>query len=336
MTKKTLTTIIVMLCGVVGLLLHSQVAHAQSMDFSVEPQKSSLQRDQSKTYFDLNVMPGQKESVMVKVTNTSDKRIKINTSVNVAKTNPNGVVEYGKSRFKSDKTLTTPITDVVTTALKQLSLAPKSSKMAIFEIDAPKQKFNGVIAAGISFKKVAPDKKKTSKGISVTNNYQYVVGMVLHQGRQKLTPMLKLGDVKAKSEAGRNLVTAQLRNVKKRYLSQAKIVAKVQTTRKRTLYKSTKDHVQFAPNSIMDYPIRLNGERFKPGRYRLDLTVTAAKKKWHFVREFTITKEQAEKYNNQDVTLKPDHTMIYWAVGSVLIIIIGVLSWVVIKMKRKR
>ena len=108
MTKKTLTTIIVMLCGVVGLLLHSQVAHAQSMNFSVEPQKSSLQRDQSKTYFDLNVMPGQKESVMVKVTNTSDKRIKINTSVNVAKTNPNGVVEYGKSRFKSDKTLTTP------------------------------------------------------------------------------------------------------------------------------------------------------------------------------------------------------------------------------------
>lgn len=337
MSRKKIIYVVVMLCGAVALLLHiSSVASAKSMDFTVKPEPSANQRDARKSYFDLNVKPDQEQTVTVDVTNTSNQKIKVATTVNTAKTNPNGTVEYSKSRFKNDRTLTYPITKLTKISDAQVELPAKSTKKVTITVTGPAKRFNGVIAGGITFKKVDETKSRQAEGVTINNQYQYVVGLILHQGKQKTTPQLKLGQVKAQTEAARNNVTAQIRNVKPRYLSQAKVIAKVQNDQRKNLYKSTRDHVQFAPNAVMDYQVPLNGDKFKPGRYRLVMTVTAGKHTWHFNKWFTITSHEAEKYNRKDLTLKPDHTVLYLSVCLGLIVIIGVLGWIIVRLRHQK
>ena len=70
------------------------------------------------------------------------------------------------------------------------------------------------------------------------------------------------------------------------------------------MYSIKKENLQFAPNSNVDFPIPLEGDKLKAGTYELTLDVVSDSGKWHFTKEFTVTAEKAKALNKQDVSIE--------------------------------
>ncbi len=87
--KVYATVIACMLFGWIGV-----EAHASEFNFAVTPTIPENQVDKSKTYFDLKMAPGAKQTVEIQLRNDTDEDITIENTVNSATTNLNGVVEY--------------------------------------------------------------------------------------------------------------------------------------------------------------------------------------------------------------------------------------------------
>lgn len=86
---------------------------AAEMNFSVKTVMPDNQIDKSKTYFNLKMNSGQQQDITVTLKNDTKKDITVEVGVNTAKTNSNGVVEYGKSSIKNDSSLKYNISDIV-------------------------------------------------------------------------------------------------------------------------------------------------------------------------------------------------------------------------------
>ncbi|WP_257883073.1 DUF3324 domain-containing protein [Loigolactobacillus coryniformis] len=201
---------------------------------------------------------------------------------------------------------------------------------------------NGVIAGGLRLQDQNATKQtaESAKGTTVQNQYAYIIGIILHQNTKTVTPQMKLGKVAASQVNYRNVINATLRNVTATYINQLTVKAKIyrqgsqkisyrQTNKEgsqKISYRQTNKGMQMAPNSQFAFPIRLNGQPLKAGKYTLDLVATSKGHKWHFKRNFTIAGQQATKLNKRDVTIKPDYTWLYTLIGAVvLILLIGVL-----------
>lgn len=95
------------------------------------------------------------------------------------------------------------------------------------------------------------------------------------------------------------------------------------------LYDTKKTDMKMAPTSMMNFPLLLNGNEMEAGNYTGHVVVTSGDKRWEWEEDFEITKEQAEKFNKQDVSLVQDKglnwKMILLIVGGVLILVIVIL-----------
>ncbi len=67
--------------------------------------------------------------------------------------------------------------------------------------------------------------------------------------------------------------------------------------------------MRMAPNSFIDFPVSMNGERMIPGDYEADILITSGDKKWAWKQAFKITDEDANKFNERDVGLVQEKSL---------------------------
>ncbi|WP_308003994.1 WxL protein host-binding domain-containing protein [uncultured Lactococcus sp.] len=111
-----------------------------------------------------------------------------------------------------------------------------------------------------------------------------------------------------------------------------------------------------APNTNFDFPISLEGQPLRPGRYRMTMTVNGVqddqgdytaensegeeityRHEWQFEREFTITAEKADELNERDVTLEPeDRSWLKWLLVGLLLLLILLFLWFILWKRRKK
>ncbi|MBD9366693.1 DUF916 and DUF3324 domain-containing protein [Leuconostoc mesenteroides] len=319
--------------------------HAAEMPFTVNTNIPDNQIDKKKTFFNLKVQPKQRQRVTVKLTNTTVNDITVNVSVNSAKTNANGVVEYGKTNIKIDKSLKYPITDLVKYP-SNVTVPANSSKEVPFDITMPKEGYDGIILGGIVFQQKDSEAMKNSssvKGTSIQNHYAYAVALSLKESDKQVVPNLNLLKVNPGQNNARNVINAQLQNDKSILLSNVKVTAKVYARNaKKPVYSSVTRDMQIAPNSSFKYPIALNGTEMKAGNYTLKLDVIGTaydkSKTWHFTKNFTIKSKQARDLNKSDVDVKANtnnSNWLYILIGAALLIIIIILIVVIILQRKK-
>lgn len=341
---------------VLGLLIvHPFQVSASSFNFSVTPEQSEKQIDHEKSYFDLKLAPNEETEVKVNLRNDTEKEVKVGISVNPATTNSNVIVEYGKNNIKKDKSLEYDINDYIQYP-KSVILKPKSQQEVPFKLKMPNKEFNGVMANGITFKEetTKQEKEEDKKGLSIKNDYSYIVALLMRQNETAVTPHLTLHDVKPDQLNARNTILADIQNDQKTYINQVAIMAKI--TKKdddKVLYKAEKVHLQIAPNSSFSFPVSLNGEPLKPGEYHLSMTVLGNEDKagkftkeinkekvsfsnqWQFDKDFKIDGETAKRLNAKDVTLKHDNTWIYILIGAIiLLLVVSLIIWFVWRKKK--
>ncbi|TPD98169.1 DUF3324 domain-containing protein, partial [Enterococcus sp. PF-2] len=102
------------------------------------------------------------------------------------------------------------------------------------------------------------------------------------------------------------------------------------------LYKAEKEMMQMAPNSNFNFPIPLEGDRFRSGNYVLELSAKSGDNEWSWTREFTIDANDARKLNQEDVMI--DNRPNWWMIGSIalVILLIGVILYLLIQKKKAK
>ncbi len=311
-------------------------ASASEMNFTVGTNLPSNQINSNKSFFDLKMKPGQKQTLTVSLTNNTSKSITVNVGVNSAKTNLNGVIEYDKTSIKNDKTLKYPLNTLIKYP-KSVVIPAKESKTVSFSVTMPNKSYRGIILGGLTFqqKESEVDKNSTSKkGTTIQNRFVYAVAVILKESDDKLTPNLNLLSVIPGQVNGRNEISAKIQNDQSLLMSSGKITAKIYKKGSgKAIYSSTSKNLQIAPNSNFKYPIYLNGTKMKSGDYvlKLKVTTTAYKnpKTWNFSRSFKIKAKKAASLNKSDVDLKKSSNY-DWIVPAIIVFLVVVIILLVI------
>lgn len=191
-----LASIAVFLLGV-GWKIPSVEAASNGGGFTYKVNFPDNQMKENIGYYHLKVKPEDKQTVTITMANTAEKPIVVNVSLNGAKTNSNGVIEYGDNGIKNDKSLKYPFEKVVK-GPKKVELKAREEKEVEFNITMPETSYEGVITGGIQMIQAGQGEDQLKKsGSVVVNEYAYVVGMQLQEDDKKIKPKLKLNSVKA-------------------------------------------------------------------------------------------------------------------------------------------
>ena len=208
-------------------------------------------------------------------------------------------------------------------------------------------------------------KSNSSDGISIKNEYRYVIALVTQQNTQKVSPQLKLNEVKATQVNSRNVFAANLQNISPTYLQDMNATANVKgVTNSELKYSFENSDMKMAPNSNFDFtiPVSIKGnigdqtsKALEAGKYHQLMTVYGVKSttgayettvngktvnyecKWTFEKDFEIAGEQAKKLNNSDPTVHYKEP-INWLmiIGVALILIILLLIFLIFSSRRKK
>lgn len=320
------------------LVVLPKLAYANEMNFSVKAILPENQRDNTHTYFDLNVVPGTTQVVEVELKNETDKDVTVQTVANTAITNDNGIVEYTNEKPKLDKSLVTPFSKLASVQ-SEITIPKQSSLRLPITLKIPEKSFDGFILGGLYFKEKETDQetKKSKDDVQIENKFSYTIGVLLAESPEMVLPDLVLNDVKATQKVGRNVITANLQNPKAALLSNLTVDAKVyEADSNQLLHEEKQTSLRMAPNSNFNYSVSWGNEAFQTGDYRIEIDATDGNQNWHLKKNFKIKVKEAKEYNNTAVHIAQKSTpWIYWLMGGIIIALLIVIAFLILKNKRK-
>ena len=86
----------------------------------------------------------------------------------------------------------------------------------------PKDRFDGVLVGGITFKEIVTEKDQTEnkdQSLSIENEYAYTVALLMRQTLNEVAPNLVLHEVKPDQINARNVILANVQNDQNLYQS---------------------------------------------------------------------------------------------------------------------
>lgn len=361
---KNKKIILVSLVGLSFLMIATQTVHADSANFSVTPKIGENQVGQNLGYFNLLLKPKQTQNVEFTLNNNSNQTIKVKTSFGTAFTSQSGNVGYTPDLVKPDPSLKINLKDYVKLP-QTMTIKPKSATTVTATVTMPDENIKGVIAGGFNFEDASTSEStQKSSGVSITNRYRYVIGLVLQNDTAKVDPSLNLGKVGPDQVNGRNVITANLTNSAPAYLMQMNTSATVTKSDDKSVnYSYDNAAMEMAPNSNFNLTIPvsiqgvLNGktsEPLKPGKYHIKMTVYGSKAtngayqtmvngqvtkydyEWTFDKDFTITGEKAAALNAKDATVSQKSNIDWLLVIGLIVIILLLLILIFLLFKKRR
>lgn len=338
----------IMLCAVLVVLMLPISASAEKnteesaagAEFSVSTVIPDNQVDKSRTYFDLQMQPEQEQTLEIELKNYASEEIKIQTQIHSAITNINGVVDYSKEDAELDESLKYDMKDIIS-ADEFITIPADATYVLELKVEMPEEEFDGVLAGGITLKQVAEEDEEEkdeddSGQMTIQNKYAYVVGVVLRENDVKITPQLELEKVFPNQVNARNVISSTIRNIEPMYMNRVEVDAEI--TAKGSddiLYSTYQTDMQMAPNSNFDFPLYLEGAKMQAGEYTMHMTVRSMGEEWNWEQDFTITSEEAKRFNEADVTIpEEDNTWLYILAGAAVLLIVLVVI-VIIRSRKK-
>lgn len=244
-------------------------------------------------YFELQVKPGDKQTLITKVTNTTNKKQQIQIHISDATTSPSGNINYGPSKEKLLGKNTPCLTDMIK-APSKIDLKPKETKEIKLKLSVPKKEFDGIVLGGVQLKEFIEKEEKTKnkKAATLSNEYSYIYSISLIENQKKIKPSL------TSSGAHYNGMAYQtINNIQPMIASDIKIESLLKPEDSEKVLDSFKfDNYRIAPNSKLNLAFE-ETDNLALGKYQLETVVSIEGKKWHFNDKFEVTKENKNKKN---------------------------------------
>ncbi|MDO7880526.1 MAG: DUF3324 domain-containing protein, partial [Enterococcus mundtii] len=148
-------------------------------------------------------------------------------------------------------------------------------------------------------------------------------------------PDLELLDVFADQLNYRNVISANLQNFTPTFVNRLAVEATIQKVgEEEILYQASQEQMQMAPNSNFNFPISLEGDRFRSGEYLLKLKATSGEEEWEWERTFTIDADEARALNQQDVTIDTGINWLFIGVALLVLILFAFIIYLLVQKKR--
>ena len=356
--KKVLLHLLFLLFSVCSVAFVSN-AQADQISFYVTPKLPDNQITPNAGFFYLKMSPNQQEQTSVTLTNNSDQSVTVDITPASAKTANSGMVSYMPlPKISNDPSLQYDLTKYMKVESK-VTIPAKQSVEVPVTITMPNATFDGVIAGGLTFKQEGQQTKpaKNAHGVSVINNYQFVMAVVIRQNMNIIPPVISLKSVEPSQVNSRNVVNIGLQNSAKAFLNNMAMhidIKGVDRNNSNVHFKQDEQNLQMAPNSNLEWHYRLNGKSFIPGKYHTivevwgDQSVTGTYSDtvngkttkythyWKFEKDFTITEQKAQSLNKSDVSIpKPQINWSLWIIIGLTVLII-ILAFLLILAKRRK
>lgn len=296
---------------------------ADSNDFSVVPVLPENQNTNVPSYFDLYVIPKQKQYLQIKITNNSSENTKYSIYVNTATTNQNGILDYSLSDFDKDKSMKVSVRDCINLEDNQVEVPAKSSQDVSFKLSIPEFPFEGVALGGITVEPIVNENEE--KGVN--NVFTRTLAIQLTESKANISPKLEGGGVTISQENLRNNVKFGLRNISPVIVQKVKADITITKQGSQTpIVKETKERLSFAPNSKFSIMTRWE-KKFEPGNYTYHMNLKdGAGNSWEFEKIFKINNDDAKKLNAKSVD--EEKKSIWQYVLFTLILVLGNISMI--------
>ena len=312
-------------------------AEEGTLNFYVTPEFSKSQVEGSASYFDLNIEPGATETLTLTLQNAIDEPVKVAITPHTAYTNVNGVVEYGKDAEELDSSLVHSLDELIE-APETIELAGNETRKVSLTLKMPEESFQGFLAGGLRLSEVKEDAEEEvseEEGLAIKNEFSYVVGVIVSNSRDTVQPDLALLDVFPDQLNYRNVISATLQNFTSTFVNRLEVEASVKRKGEdEVLYEASKEQMQMAPNSHFNFPISLNGDRFRSGDYVLEMTARSGEEEWSWTEEFTIKADEARSLNREDVTIDSSPNWLLIGSAAFIVCLLAVIAYLILQNKK--
>lgn len=302
--------------------------------FSVSPIYPDNQTNGKNGYFELNVLPKQKQVLQIELQNYSEKTITVDVEANRATTSDAGITSYKKSTREKEESLKVDFESLMQIEEQAITLHAKETKKINITLQMPEESFNGQVLGGIHFSQKPDEKEKNEKKNAVYNTFSYSIAVLLTENKQQVENELKLVDVFADQRNYRNFIEASIQNTAPIIIKNLAIKAEIyKKNSTKIAYQANKSALRMAPNSMFNFGLDLQNTELISGDYTLKMTANADGKEYNFSKDFKISRKQANELNNQAVYIeKKDNKQLYLLIAGIIIVLVVIL----ILIKRNR
>lgn len=339
-----LLVLLVLLLAAAPMTVLAADAVSGGIGFYVRAVIPENQIDDSLSYFDLRMEPGQKQTLEIEIINEGDTTLDLSLDAISASTNRNGVIDY-KTPDIRDESLEHPFAGLTALEEETVQVAPNSTRTVRFTVDMPQAGYDGVILGGILLTKEGDETPSTvvtgegsGGGAAIQNIYSYVIGVKLTETDAPVAPDFELVSAEAGVVNYDAAVVHGIRNKEAAIVKGMTLDVEVyRDGETEPVARYQKDDVDMAPNSLMELGVTLGQNAggtggdgtLEPGDYTSHVTLEYEGETWSFTKTFRVGREVADEVNGQTVpTTVPEQTggfplwIILLVAGLLLVIIL--------------
>ena len=335
----------------ISMLTLIVTAEEDAVGFTVSPIIPRSQSNDDLSYFDLDITTGSEEKISVIISNQSSLEKTMEMEIVAASTLSNGGINYS-SNIENHDSLLYPLSDIAKIDENIVTLPSNSQLKIPITLTYPDNSFDGVILGSIRVKDITDRlerEENTSKSennndsITIHNEYEYVIPIILRGGNNEIAPDFELIDVHFDSYNYRAAIYTNILNLKPKIISDALYSAEILPHGSNSpIFKVEDFKVSFAPNSIFPYAfVDENGTGIPPGTYTYKGNLVYGSEIWTFEHDFIISEDIAkdinsEAVNQQQFSAKKQNPLWITILIVLLLVTLLVVSLLFVKEKRKR
>ena len=313
-----------LLAGLVGLGLqmHSvSAATDEQSDFEIQRIPVETQVNNDVNYFDMQIQPGKKQVIMMKVKNYTDHKVKVKSELRNSMTQVGGGVNFISTAKGLDESLKYPLTSIghVDKKDRVITLNPLETRTVSATIKMPNDGFRGLVYGDWHFLEETTSKSKDSH---VSSNYAYSMGIALRGAHYKVYPELKYDSVKPMLFQKHAAMSINLRNTQPMMLQNVQMKAVIT---KQGVFSQKRifsvNNSKIAPNSIVTLPVQWQFDELKPGKYKVQVQVKGENDwnklpmTWKFIKNIKVDKKAADNINDK-IMRKPINKWFYISIAT--------------------
>lgn len=316
-------------------------ANDSVVPYSVEANLPENQINESNSYFDIEMLPGESQTLEVMVYNSSNEEITVHINNTIAATNSNGLIVYDglEEGEESHKSMKYPFSDISTVESNEITVPAGEQKIAEVQVNAPEESFDGVILGGLYFT-LEPGENNNEENVTIQNRYSYALAVQIREedNSNEVEANLELLNVNPGTINYRTGLQSEFVNTSPIIIDGLTVEANVyEEGSEEPLYINKVEDFMVAPNSKFNFPVMYNNQRLEPGAYIFKASADNDDNSWEFEEEFEVTEEIADEANEEAVEVEEEDNnwLIYVVIGlAIIIVLLVVILMAVLKRKK--
>lgn len=290
------------------------------------------------------------QQIGINIENKSNQTQNFIVAANTAYTGIDGQIHYDQVMPLLDKSITYRFRDLVAKNDLKITVPANTKKSFAIPLEIPDSalKYRGqVLGAVTAYQLDDADRDSNQTKVGAVNHFAMGFPVALNFGGTQinvnsLPQPFRLQRVQPGiGFRGGLAILADLRNVQAGQFLNFTISGKIMAQgRQQVLYRSQEVNCQMAPNSIYQYQLYWTAKSgLRPGNYRLIMDIEvpgASRKNYHLVRNFTVSRNTAQKLNAK-IGIKPNYLIYYLvAAGLGLICLLLVTFWLSRSLRKRQ